>query len=71
MEEKIVLSDWKMIVYAVICVGVLLFGLFRLDEVFARRGSSGKPPKRPMGHDVHGRTMFSDPDGKVWKRRRD
>lgn len=64
-------SDWKMIVYAVVCVGAMLFGMFRLDEVFAKRGSGGKPPrKRPMGHDLHGRTMFSDPDGKAWKRRR-
>lgn len=64
------LSDWKMVVYTVVCVGAMLFGMFRLDEVFAKRRPGDKPPrKRPMGNDAHGHPMYSDPDGKAWKRR--
>lgn len=70
MDERILLSGWKMIVYAALAVVGMLVGIFRLDELIARRGPGTKPPKRPMGHDSSGRTMFSDPDGKVWKRRK-
>lgn len=69
-EEKILLSGWKMIAYAALAVAGMLIGIFRLDEIIARRNSGPKPPNRPMGHDAKGRTMFSDPDGKVWKQKR-
>ncbi len=69
LEERILLSGWKLIAYAALAIGGLLIGIFRLDELIARN-SGPKPRKRPMGHDSSGRTMFTDPDGKAWKSER-
>lgn len=70
IEERILLSGWKLIAVAALAVVGMLIGIFRLDELIARRDSGARPPKRPMGHDASGRTMFSDPDGRPWKRKR-
>lgn len=71
LEERILLSGWKSIAFGVVAVGVMLVGMFRLDELIVRRKPESKPPKRPMGNDRKGRIAFSDPDGKEWKPRKD
>lgn len=71
LEEAISLSGWKSIALGVLAVGAMMVGMFRLDELIARRKSAPKPPQRPMGNDRKGRIAFSDPDGRKWKRRKD
>lgn len=71
LEERILLSGWKSVAFGVVAVGAMLIGMFRLDELMARRKSGTKAPKRPMGSDRKGRIAFSDPDGREWKRRKD
>lgn len=71
LEEEILLSGWKSIAFGVVAVGALLVGMFRLDELMARRKSEPKALKRPMGSDRKGRIAFSDPDGREWKRGKD
>lgn len=71
LEEGILLSGWESIALGAVAVGALLIGVFRLDELIARRKSEPKAPQRPMGNDRKGRIAFSDPDGREWNRRQD
>jgi hypothetical protein len=68
MHETILKSGWEALLFAVPFIAMLLIGLFRLDEVVAT-------PKRPAvhrrpecGHDVDGRAILTDPDGRRWDR---
>jgi len=70
LADNTVLSGWKMILYGIVAIGVLLLGVFRLDQVLARGRKKGSPQKQRMGHDPSRRHMFSDPDGRAWKTRR-
>ncbi len=67
IAEGTALTGWKMIVYAVVAIGVLLLGVFRLDQVIARHRPNQDPDRKRMGHDPARRHMFSDPDGRAWK----
>lgn len=71
LEERILLSGWKSVAFGAVAVGAMLIGMFRLDELMARRKSERRARKRPMGNDPRGGIAFSDPDGREWKRRKD
>ena len=65
------LSGGRLVIYAVVSICALLFGMFRLDEVIARKKRGHTPRvRRPMGHDAQGETMFTDPDGRTWGKRK-
>lgn len=71
MDSKAMLSGGKLAVYAIVLVGALLLGMFRLDEVIARKKKGpARRIKRPMGHDADGQPMFTDPDGRAWRKRK-
>ena len=66
-----ILSVGKLAIYAVVGIGALLFGMFRLDEVIASRKRGTKSRVlRPMGHDAEGQPLFTDPDGREWGERK-
>lgn len=71
MDDKAMLSGGKLAIFAIVSIGVLVFGMFRLDELIARKKRGHKSQvKRPMGHDAAGRPIFTDPDGRAWRQRK-
>lgn len=66
MQDAILQSGWENLLVAVPFVGILLVGLFRLDELIAspKRARDVKHPAR--GCDENGRLLLSDPDGRPW-----
>ena len=54
------------LVFGVPLVALLVFGYFRLDEVFARKTRASRRPKEVDG--VEYEPMGSDPDGRRWEK---
>ncbi|HEY3626901.1 MAG TPA: hypothetical protein VGL00_11460 [Terracidiphilus sp.] len=49
-------------------IALLIFGFFRLDQVFTSRKSvSPKPPDTQTASKRHEKSMRSDPDGRPWE----
>ena len=68
MHDSVLESGWETLLFAAPLVGMLLFGLFRLDTIFAAPKQAASLPRRPAsGFDQHGRVLVSDPDGRPWK----
>jgi hypothetical protein len=66
VTDTILQSGWENFVVAVPFVGILLVGLFRLDEIIASP-KRDRAVKRPAsGCDEHGHLLLSDPDGHLW-----
>jgi hypothetical protein len=66
VQDIILQSGWGNLLVAVPFVGILLVGLFRLDEIIAA-SKRAKPVNRPAcGCDENGRLLLSDPDGRPW-----
>ena len=64
MQDTILQSGWGNFLVAVPFVGLLLAGLFRLDEIIASP-KRDRAVKRPAsGCDQNGRLLLSDPDGR-------
>ena len=55
---------------AVVFIGILFLGFFRLDTVIGAPKKPGKQHRRAGGKDKDGNPVYSDPDGRQWKRRR-
>ena len=66
MQETILQSGWGTFLVAVTFVGILLAGLFRLDEIIAtpKRARAGKRLSF-NGCDENGNLVLSDPDERV------
>lgn len=66
MQDTVLQSGWEILLVAVPSVGMLLVGLFRLDELIAspRRRRAVKRPA--SGCDQDGHLLLSDPDGRPW-----
>jgi len=66
VQDAILQSGWENFLVAVPFVGILLVGLFRLDEIIASPKRS-RSVKRPVsGCDENGNLLLSDPDGHPW-----
>ncbi len=66
MQDTVLQSGWQTLLVAVPSVGILVVGLFRLDELIASP-KRRKAVKRPAsGCDRNGRLLLSDPDGRPW-----
>lgn len=70
MEEKILLSGWRMYAYGGTAIALLLIGIFRLDELFTRKPRRKRLKERSPARHPSGRPEFSDPDGRAWKVKR-
>jgi hypothetical protein len=67
VHETILQSGWENFLLAVPFVGLVLVGLFRLDEIIASP-KRARARKRPLsgGCDEDGHLILSDPDGRPW-----
>ena len=66
MDTNTPRSGWDVFLFGIPLIALLVFGFFRLDEVFtARKG--GKQDRRPASSpEPKRRPMNSDPDGRSW-----
>ena len=56
-------SGWETFLLAAPIVGMVLVGVFRLDEIATNHGRSR--PRLP-GNDENGQVLMTDPDGRPW-----
>ncbi|MDR3750908.1 MAG: hypothetical protein P4K94_05415 [Terracidiphilus sp.] len=70
MHELLLKSGWETAVVAVVFIGILFLSIFGLDAVIGAPKKSGKSHSRAGGKDKDGNPVYSDPDGRQWKRRR-
>jgi hypothetical protein len=58
-------AGWDLFLFGVPLIGMLIFGFFRLDEVFTRK--KGTPVARPSPVPQRSkRIVGTDPDGRAW-----
>lgn len=67
MRELALKSGWETFLFAVPFLGILLVGLFRLDELISSPKRRLKKRTRPGGVDHNGEPLMSDPDGRPWR----
>jgi hypothetical protein len=66
VQDAVLKSGWENLLVAAPFVGMLLLGLFRLDEIIASPRRA-RAVKRPAScRDENGRLLLSDPDGRPW-----
>lgn len=66
MQDIALQSGWETFLLAAPFVGMVLVGVFRLDEIAANpRRQRGRRP-RLTRNDENGRLLLSDPDGRPW-----
>ncbi len=70
MGDTTLSSGWDTAVVLVVFIGLMLCGIFRLDELFAKRKTGSKRPRSRVGHEDDGEPIISDPDGRPWRRRK-
>ena len=70
MHETILTSGRDTLLVALPFIGMLMVGLFRLDELIVVPKEVKAISRRPGGMDVNGEPIVCDPDGRVWKGRR-
>ncbi len=60
-------AGWDIALLGIPLLALLVFGFFRLDEVFTSRKQRTATPQSPtMPNESHRKTMLSDPDGRPW-----
>ena len=66
MHDIALQSGWETFLLAAPFVGMILVGVFRLDEIAAN--PNRQRGRRPglNGNDENGRLLLSDPDGRPW-----
>ena len=67
MQDTILKSGWDTLLFAVPSLGMLLIGLFRLDELFAAPKQRLTMRRPASGIDENGRLLMTDPDGRPWR----
>ncbi|MGO8934116.1 MAG: hypothetical protein ACLPLZ_11905 [Terracidiphilus sp.] len=66
MHDIALQSGWETFLLAAPFVGMVLVGVFRLDQIAANpKDQRGRRP-RLTGSDDRGRLLLSDPDGRPW-----
>jgi hypothetical protein len=71
MQDTAIGSQLDTLLFAIPFLSFLVFGFFRLDEVFAAHRKSGIGSRRaPSGVDEDGMQILSDPDGRLWHKPR-
>lgn len=71
VHEILLRPGWDTVLFGAVCVGLLVIGIFRLDELFASNKSRAQarhtPQRPPRGMEPDGSHLMSDPDGRVWR----
>ena len=58
-------AGWDLFLFGVPLIGLLIFGFFRLDEVFTRKKGAPVPRPSPAAHRSK-KVLGTDPDGRAW-----
>jgi hypothetical protein len=59
-------SGWDVFLFGIPLIALLVFGFFRLDEVFTARKNSGRD-RRPISAPERRKSPIgTDPDGRSW-----
>jgi hypothetical protein len=66
VQDVILHSGLENIVVAICFAGILLVGMFRLDEIIAAPKRAKAVKRSVTGRDKNGQPVFSDPDGRPW-----
>lgn len=68
MFNRVLHSDWVMILFSVSCAFVLLASILRLDELVATPPKRLKRWRSAFALDRDGELVLCDPDGQTWSR---
>ena len=68
MDQNASKTGWDVFLFGVPLLALLIFGFFRLDEVFTSRKKQASPASRPTANDKYREAWRSDPDGRPWDR---
>jgi hypothetical protein len=61
-------AGWDVVLLGIPLLALLIFGVFRLDEVFASRKERPAASPKPLPpNESRLKTMRSDPDGRPWE----
>jgi hypothetical protein len=66
MHDIALQSGWETFLLAAPFVGMILVGVFRLDEIAANHNRQRGRRPGLTGSDENGRLLLSDPDGRPW-----
>src|ERR1700676_4818651 len=67
MEQHISRAGWDVFLFGIPLIALLIFGFFRLDQVFTSRKNRTSAARRPKPESImHENSMRSDPDGRPW-----
>jgi hypothetical protein len=66
MHDVILQSSWESLLVVVPFVGILVFGIFRFDEIAGSPHPAHSKKRSLCGRDEKGQMIFSDPDGRPW-----
>jgi len=67
MDQNASKAGWDVFLFGVPLLALLIFGFFRLDEVFTARRKQAPPTDRQTSADDKYRESWrSDPDGRPW-----
>ena len=59
-------AGWDVYLFGIPLIALLVFGFFRLDQVFTSRKAQGPEASRPSPDRKVEKSMHSDPDGRPW-----
>jgi len=71
LQDIALQSGWETFLLAAPFVGMVLVGVFRLDEIATAPKRKGDRRPRFASNDENGRLLLSDPDGRPWAGSRD
>ncbi|MGD0156152.1 MAG: hypothetical protein ABSB50_08640 [Terracidiphilus sp.] len=66
MQDIALQSGWETFLLAAPFVGMVLVGVFRLDQIAANPRRDSERPHRLPGNDENGHVLLTDPDGRSW-----
>jgi len=59
-------AGWDVYLFGIPLIALLVFGFFRLDQVFTSRKNQNPNAPGPSLGRKHEKSMLSDPDGRPW-----
>lgn len=67
MDQHASRAGWDVFLFGIPLIALLIFGFFRLDQVFTSRKNETPGARRPPpAIDKQGQSMRTDPDGRPW-----
>jgi hypothetical protein len=66
MDINLGKAGWDVFLFGIPLIAMLVFGFFRLDEVFTLRKKETHHPPKSAANSRPEKSMCSDPDGRPW-----